>query len=165
MAELRRDPEWVRQDAERKAEHQAKVQKHLAEMKLEMDPLIIALREAGFDFGSLSDFVNTDQSYPAAVPIFLKHLPNVRHPTLRKVIARALTVKEARGLAGPILTRELSEKDDEQEVKWTLANALTVAADRNDLPELELLLAETRDEAVRERLEKAMSRLRRKPRG
>lgn len=159
MAELQNDPEWVEQDRERNARHRSLVEKNLAEMRPEMEPLVIALREAGFEFDTLSDFVNTDDGFPGAIPIFLKHLQTATHPTLRTIIGRSLAGPEARGLAGPVLIRELKEKADNKDVRWVLANALAYAASKEDVEELRELLDDPRNDDVRERIEAAIKKV------
>ena len=151
-------PEYLEIERQREEKSRQRREKRIAEMKLEMDPLVITLREMGYDFETLSDFVNTDQSYPDAIPIFIKYLQIIEHPVLREIIARSLTVREARGVAGPVILAELRQKKDEGETRWALANALTVAASKNDVDGIRALLAETKEEDVRERLEAAIKK-------
>lgn len=151
-------PEYMEIERQRREAHRARVEKQLAEMKPEEDPLVIALRELDYDFETLDDFVNTDQSYPDAIPIFVKHLQTATHPVLRDIIARSLTVKEARGIAGPVILEELRQGKDEGETRWALANALTVAASKDDVEGIRALLADTDDEDIRERLETAIKK-------
>lgn len=151
-------PEYLEIERQREEEHRARVEKHIAEMEPEMRPLEITLREMGYEFKNLPDFVNTDQSYPDAVPIFVQHLQRITHPTLRTIIARSLTVREARGIAGPAIIDELRQRKDEGETRWALANALTVAASKDDVEDIRALLADTEDKDVRERLETAIKK-------
>jgi hypothetical protein len=152
---LNSDSDWQREHEARERLRAERAVRLSAEMTPELDSLNVALREAGFEFETIADFVNTDQSYPGAILIFLRHLPRVEHQVLRQLIARALTVREARGIAGHTLISELRKKGDETETKWTLANALTEVSAPRDREALQLLLQETLDEGVRERLELA----------
>jgi hypothetical protein len=149
-------PEWVRQNADREARHRSEVEKTQREVKPEEDPLLLDLARAGCRVGSVWDLVNTSASYPDAILVLLKYLPLARHPVLRNGIARALTVKEARGIAaGPIL-RELKKPSEDTEVRWALAHALTVVAEKKDAEEIKSLINDRHYEDVRERLEKAL---------
>jgi len=116
---LQSDPEWVRQDAERRAQHEAMVARLQREMEPEHAPLLAELAAAGvrvrmnprmqltlapecrpgdtrLPVQSIDDLVNTRDSYPEAVPILIRHLRTVRHPVMIDCVARALTVREAR---------------------------------------------------------------------
>lgn len=156
MAKLQSDPAWVEQDRQREALHRASVEKNLAEMKPEMEPLVIALREAGFEFETLSDFVNSDQPFPTAIPIFVKHLQRASHPTLRTIIGRCLAGRDARGLAAPVLVRELKNKMDTPDVRWVLANAVAVTATKVDVADIQALASDPRNDDIRERLTAAL---------
>ena len=149
-------PEWVEQNREREARHRARAEQRAAEMMPEMRPLETALREAGFEFQTLSDFVNSDQSFPAAIPIFLKHLQTATHATLRTVIGRCLSGSDARGLAGPVLVKELKRNVDGPDVRWLFANAFTATATQEDVEGLQELIADSRNESIRERLQTAL---------
>ncbi|MFP5246738.1 MAG: HEAT repeat domain-containing protein, partial [Thermoanaerobaculia bacterium] len=89
-----------------------------------------ALRFAGIRVGSVYDLVNSRQSYPSAIPILIRMLHEVQHPRIKEGIARALTVKEARDVAGE-LVREFrgmrAETGPEMSAKWAIGNALAVA--------------------------------------
>ena len=191
MARLQSDPEWVRQDAERKALQQSRVKQRLEEIEPEHSPLMAELAAAGVKVRmnpkiqltlppeerpgqnpvpvtSVSDLVNTPDSYPEAIPILIKHLRMVRHPIMINSLARALTVKEACGTdAARVVLDRLkqtnpctTEAGDDYQARWALANALTVIADKSMAAEIENLLADARYEDVKERLETAMKNLR-----
>jgi hypothetical protein len=81
----------------------------------------------GLNVSSISDLVNMSAAYPQAVPVLLRHLAMARHPVLRDSLARALTVREARGIAGGPILRELKRESD-SEARWAMANALTIVA-------------------------------------
>jgi len=55
---------------------------------------------------SVWDLVNTSIPYPEAIPVLIEWLPQVSHPRVKEGIVRALTVKEARGVASKILVDE-----------------------------------------------------------
>ena len=58
-----------------------------------------ALRFAGLRVSSVFDLVNARSKYPAAVPVLLRLLPKLKNHIVREGAVRALTVKEARGVA------------------------------------------------------------------
>lgn len=143
---LQSDPEWVHQAAERAAKHQASVAKLQAEIKPEHDALLADLAAVGWPVTSVEDLVNTSASYPEAIPVLCQHLQRARHPVLRMVITRALTVKEARGIGGHLILAELKRPPEEnpEDVRWVLANALTVVGDKSMIEDIEELMADPR---------------------
>jgi hypothetical protein len=162
MQELNSDPEWVRQNAIREAQHKARVEKVKAEVAEEEGPLLADLRELGYEVSSIWDLVNSNSNYAPAIPILAKYLPTTRHPMLREGIVRALTVKEARRIAGAVLLQELISRKDAygSETRWTLANALTVASDETMRDTIEAMISDRHYDDVRERLETALKSLR-----
>jgi hypothetical protein len=151
MAELQANPEWVEQNAAREAKRAAAE----AQFRIEEEPIIAALARAGFEVGSVWDLVNTNKSYPAAIPVLLDHLRQSYHARIREGIIRALTVKEAKGLAGGDIIRELRQEAD-SENRWALANALTVIAARGDAAAIKALLDDPAYADVSERLGEAL---------
>jgi hypothetical protein len=155
MAELMADPEWVRKHEEREAKRQA----FEAQLKAEGQPIVADLRTIGLAVSSVWDLVNSSACYPAALPILLKHLRRPYHPRSREGIARALTVQEAEGIAGgPIL--DALRTEEMHEVRWALANALTIVADPSNADAIARLIDDPRYEDVRERLRQALKNLR-----
>lgn len=134
-----------------------------AKLSAEERPLISDLCSVGFCVDSVWDLVNWEESYPGALPVLQRHLKHRYHPRIREGIARALTVPEARGMLGGDLVRELerSRGAEEKEFRWTLANALTVAADPSCRADIQRLLAEERfrdlSHLLREALDTASS--------
>jgi hypothetical protein len=165
MARLEADPEWVARRAEREARHAASVAQLRAEMEPEAAPLRGDLAAIGLPVASVWDLVNMSAPYPKAVPILLQHLATARHPVQREGLARALTVQEAEGVAGPPILREL-KKEEHPGTRWALANALTIVATRADADEIGALVEDPAFEDVRERLARALKNVRpmRRPR-
>ena len=190
MAELQSDPKWVRERAELDARQKEHAEQRLAETEPEHAPLLAELAAAGVKVRmnpkiqltlppeerpgdspvavtSISELVNSADSYPEAIPILIKHLRTVRHPIMVNSIARALTVKEARGTeAALVILDRLKETEpnstragDDYQARWALANAFTVVADKSMAAELGYLLADARYQDVKERLETAMKNL------
>lgn len=162
MNRLQSNPEWARDNARREAEHKAAVEQRHEELRPEQTPLLTELASVGIRANSVWDLVNAKWSYPAAIPVLTTYLQRVRHPLLREEIARALTVPEARGVAGQIILSELQRPYDQSShaVRWALANALTVAADETMADTIERLIADDGYADVRERLTTALRRLR-----
>ncbi len=181
MAELQADPEWVRRNIQREDQQKINAEQRLMEIEAEEAPILAELAEAGVKIRSnlaqrlglkpdptpvhsISDLVNTRDSYPAAIPILAKHLKSVHHPVLIGNIARALTVKEARTMgAGRVILERLrqtapcpTQSGDDYQARWALANALTVASDKTMVEEIKTLSADGEYADVRERLEAAL---------
>ena len=156
LKQLNENPEWVRQLRKREAAAKARE----AQLQAEEAPIIADLAQAGYTVDSVWEFVNTGVTYSTAIPVLCKHLKLAYHPKIREGIARALTVKEARGIAGQDLVDQLKMRADESpnEARWALANALTVVADSSLADEIDLLLKGHRCEDVRERLQVALKR-------
>lgn len=101
------------------------------------------------------DLVNTNARYPAAIPILLDHLRRSYHQRIREGVIRALTVKEAKGVAGGDILDELRQETD-SENRWALANALTVVAEHKDAASIQALLDNPEYADVSERLGEAL---------
>lgn len=155
---LEADPEWVRQRDEREARHKVAVAQLAAELEPEERPLLTELAAVGFHVTSVWDMVNTRSSYKNAIPVLCKYLPHAHHPVLREGIARALTAREAEGIAGRVLLAELRRCFDPtgSEARWALANALTVTSEADMADELRSLLADESYRDVHERLAAAL---------
>ena len=102
---------------------------------------VAALREAGVHVGSVYDLVNTSRPYPEAIPTLIRLLSEIDEDRIKEGVARALTVKEARGLAAPPLLREFEAippdaSQSRQHLKSAIGNALTVVATRDVLEEI-----------------------------
>jgi hypothetical protein len=154
MAELHANPEWVAQNAAR----EAKRAEAEAQFRIEEDPIITDLAAAGFEVGSVWDLVNTNERYPNAIPVLLQHLTKPYHVRIREGVIRALTTPDARGVAAEAILAELRQEQD-SEVRWALANALTVAADRADAAAIKVLLDDPAYQDVSERLGEALKNL------
>ncbi len=144
-------PEWVAQNAAREAKRATAE----AQFRVEEEPIIADLALAGFEVGSVWDLVNTNERYPSAIPVLLKHLTKAYHVRIREGIIRALTTPEARGLAAGAILAEL-HKEEDSELRWALANALTVVADQGNAVAIKVLLDDPACEDVSERLGEAL---------
>ncbi len=128
--------------------------------------IVDALRGRGFKLSSIYDLVNSKQAYPEAIPVLVMHLSEVEDLAVKEGLVRALTVKEARGLAGPALVREFeklpyegAEIDRVQMLKWAIGNALSVVASDSEFSDVVELLRDRRHGKAREMLAIALGRL------
>jgi HEAT repeat protein len=125
-----------------------------------------ALKRVGLAVSSVYDLVNTKEPYPKAIPVLIMLLSEVESLAIKDGIVRALTVKEARGLAGPALIREFQhlpydeakEMDHAQHVKWAVGNALSYVATEDDYDALVELLRDQRHGRARTMLTGALAR-------
>jgi hypothetical protein len=158
MDQLNEDSEWVRKDADRRTQHQKEVDKLKVELAPEQVPLISELNQIGLRVESVWDLVNTRSPYPAAIPVLLKHLLLAKHPVLVNGIARALTVREAKGIAAPAIIGKLKLFKNDPETRLALANALTVVAIKDSSNEIKTLIADEEDKGIRKLLERALKK-------
>lgn len=96
----------------------------------DQNELIAECQAVGHPIKSVWDFVNTDESYAAAIPILVKHLEKGHHPRTREGIIRALSTPEAWGVASPepLIKLFREETDPESEMKWLLGSAIAHTA-------------------------------------
>lgn len=99
-----------------------------AQHRLAEAPLVEELQRAGQRVESAWDLVNTSSSYTSALPILLAHLSRPYPPAVKEGIARALAVRETKGLGWDTLLRHYRD-ESEPRVRDGLAAAIAVAAD------------------------------------
>jgi hypothetical protein len=151
----------------------AEKEKRLTELKATLDadakPLIEALAAVGRPVKSVWDLVNTTESYPEAIPVLVEHLPRPYHFRTREAIARALTVKEARGPTAHTVLAELKKmretKDPHEEgFHFALANALVKIGDMSMLKDIRQMLNDPQYGKHRMELERVIKAIsKRKP--
>lgn len=91
-AQLGQDTEFQARKAAREADQQDLLQ----QLRTAERPIVADLRSAGIDVSSVWDLVNTDDAYPEALPVLLKHLEVGGYPDrVMDGLARALAVKPA----------------------------------------------------------------------
>lgn len=115
---------------------------HPTEMSLVND----LRQEANLDVYSIGDLVNTSDSYPEAIPVLLKHLHQMKDRHFLDGVIRALTVKEARGVAfEPIYQMYIEDTDPtEHGAKFAMANALQFLAEKKEMPRIIELALDTK---------------------
>jgi hypothetical protein len=161
-ARLAADPEYQA----RHSAHEEHFRKVDEERRLDELPVVEEIGAAGLLIESVWDLVNTRERYPEAIPALVKHLAIKTYlPVTRAGIVRSLTVPEARGAPAKEIIRQLREstKPEEDEFRWTAANALTVAATRDDVAEMEAFLPHAQSPGVAKRLKTAINNAKRRP--
>lgn len=155
------------------------------------DAIVVqALKEqAHLDVDSVAVLVNTRESYPEAIPVLLRFLCSEGFDLIKESIVRALTVKEARGIAARplieefkridvppkqprfegerdrygLLIRELTPEERRLSslwhLKWAIGNALSVVADESVTDEIVDLLSDKAHGGTRSALVEALLRL------
>ena len=113
---------------ERQRQQEEERLKREAEYRRAEQPLLEELHAAGFQVNSAWDFVNSPNTYSAAIPILLAHLPRPYPAAVREGIARALAVREA-SRGWEVLIRLYRE---EHEVRSKDGLAVAIAAASND---------------------------------
>jgi len=112
--------------------------------RAEEAPLVGELRRAGVRVRTIWDLVNTTSPYPSAIPVLISHLARPYSIDTKEGIIRALTVKEARGIAAKPLMASFraapSKTEREKSVKWAIGNALSVVADDSVFKEISALV-------------------------
>ena len=153
LAELNNDSDYVAMRARQEAEWVARRE----EGRMEEAMLLADLRRVGFTLSSVWDFVNTADSYPEAIPVLLDHLRRSYSAIHREGMARALSVREARGIAGPAMIALLRDPEVvDQSLRWALANALVTVADRDDRDAIKELIDAEPEGEVQKRLKRAL---------
>lgn len=146
-------PEWVAQRDEREAAIQEKERRYLEEER----PLREDLHRLGYSVKWVWDFVNAKENdYFSAIPTLIDHLKRPYSDEIREGIARALAMKEARGVAGAAIVEVLSESGLSDQLRWALANTLTTIADRSNRDGIKMLLAIEPNKNVADRLNRAL---------
>jgi len=123
-----------------------------------------ALQKVGLNVSSVYDLVNSKAAYAEAMPTLLKCLIEIDEPVVKEGIVRALTVKEARGIAEDALLGEF-EKIQPQEppnlqlLKWAIGNALSVVATDKSFERIVELLHDRQHGKSREMLAIALGNM------
>lgn len=103
---------------------------------MNQDILITELEKVGIRVKDIYELVNTNKSYPLAIPVLIKALESgVEDKKLKEGIVRALTVKEAKGKANKQLLKEYYNTNDHL-LRWIIGNTFSVIITDHDLPEI-----------------------------
>ncbi|MEC9363134.1 MAG: hypothetical protein VYC42_07910 [Pseudomonadota bacterium] len=144
MAQLRQNPAYQA----RVAAQEEQRRKFHAEYADEDAQLAAEARTLGYDIKSVWDFVDSRPTpfdpptfrgdYGRAYPMLVRHLALPHHHRVREGIIRALTVKDGGSVVSNALYEQFTLEEDEN-LRWTLANALLVAMplkERKQHPEI-----------------------------
>jgi len=125
VEELKSNPEYQKM----RAEKERKLQERLRASHEEQKELTADLSRVGVNVRSAWDLVNTDEPYPAAIPILVDHLRRPYSEKTKEGIARALAVPEAKDF-WDILLEEFKNNPDmtTRGSKWGVGCALSVVA-------------------------------------
>lgn len=137
---------------------------HLMKIREQEDKRVAeALAKVGVHVSSVYDLVNTGKPYPEAIPVLIKLLSEVRDNRIKEGVVRALTVKEARGVATkPLIAEFKNVRPDEhgaESLKWAIGNALSVVADDSVFEELVELVKDRRHGRARQMLAIALGNM------
>eukprot|EP01026_Neomeris_dumetosa_P004546 TRINITY_DN112224_c0_g1_i1.p1 TRINITY_DN112224_c0_g1~~TRINITY_DN112224_c0_g1_i1.p1 ORF type:complete len:176 (+),score=0.96 TRINITY_DN112224_c0_g1_i1:82-609(+) len=156
ISRLEVDPLWVKRDRERSEKTRSDVER----LRREQEPLLSDLSTLGLQLQSVWDLVNARYDYSAALPILIDHLQKKYSPNIQEGIVRALTVRQAQGIANEIILMKLKSVDCDPLVRWALANALTQVAEKKDIEEIRKLYYDKNYHRERDILKKTLKKLR-----
>jgi HEAT repeat protein len=88
--------------------------------------------------------------------VLLRLLPQGLDDNIKEGIVRALTVREARGIAAKPLIREFERVESTSQLKWAIANALVEVADENAFEDIARLARDKRHGESRQMLALAL---------
>lgn len=111
------------------------------------------------------DLVNDSTPYPLAVPVLMSWLEHIdelpaddKREQLREGLIRALSVKEARPVAAPLLVSQFRLVADPM-LRWTVGNALAQAADHTVFADIADLITDRGYGAARQMMVQALGRI------
>lgn len=95
-------------------------------MQIEAQKVRYELAKIGIVVNNIYDLVNSNNRYPAAIPVLLELLQEgIQSLGIKEGIIRALAVKEAKGRTGSVLITEYNRlPKDEMLVRWAIGNTL-----------------------------------------
>ena len=92
-------PEWMQQDLKELDEQDPKGKEEDRIAREDADELIEALKKVGLWVEDLWEFINTRDRYTEAIPLLIQYLPKLKDKDSIEAVIRALTIKEAKGIA------------------------------------------------------------------
>jgi len=141
LAFLEADPEYQA----RRHGFEARLAAERAFLAAAEAPLVAELKAAGFSVESVWDFVNTDDSYTAALPILLDHVQRDYPDKLREGMTRAMAVRESKFAWRTLLRLFRAQFDSNPNgFKGALAVALSAIADDKVMTDVIELFKEPR---------------------
>lgn len=106
--------------------------------------IIEELKKVGIDIKDIYDLVNTDKSYPEAIPVLMQLLEEgITNIVNREGIIRALAIPEAKGKIGSLLIEEFYKIPSENLLlRWTVGNTMEVVISDDDIDEVIKIVAD-----------------------
>ncbi len=154
LKEMERKPEYLR-----KTKRTPEFVRAIAQ---DQRPILQDLEDVALSVDSVWDFVHTRDSYPEAIPVLLLHLHQDHLPEVKEGIARALTVREARGKIVEELLAEFrrspTDTSRQRSAKWAIGNALAYVATEKYVNDILALLRNTSHGDARGMLPRALAR-------
>jgi hypothetical protein len=138
----------------------------LQKLRLEQKPILDDLLAVGYKMDTVWMLVNTNELYPEALPVLLKHLQLPYSERIKEGVIRSLIVNEFRGLAGPTVLTEFKKlenvENDDAPLVFPFLMAIQCLADRSMTADLEAMLADPKYAGIVSYLEKAIRKSKRK---
>jgi hypothetical protein len=123
------------------------------------------LRNVGVDIDDVWQLVESDLPSPTAIPFLLEALTESppEDTEFREGVVRALSIKDARPVAAPILMHEMrrQQQHDDLLVLWAFGNALSIVADDSVYDDIVALARDRSLGRAREMLMDALARMER----
>ena len=92
-------PTWMQKDIQEVRKLYPELAQKVKIARADANGLIEALKKVGLWVEDLWDFINTNDRYPEAIPVLIEYLPKLKVISNIDVVIRALSVKEAKGVA------------------------------------------------------------------
>lgn len=102
---------------------------------VDVNKIKLRLAKVGIVINDIYDLVNAVEPYPAAVPVLLDLLQEgIKHIGTKEGVIRALAVKEAIGIASPILIDEYNKTPkDKMLLRWAIGNTIYTTITEDDV--------------------------------
>ncbi len=106
-------------------------------MKSDNEIIRNELSKVGVAVDDIYELVNTKKKYTSAIPTLVKLLSKVNLDNSKEGIIRALSVKEAKGVAGQALLQVYQETSKEKQMLlWAIGNTFETIASDKELDEI-----------------------------
>jgi hypothetical protein len=135
-------------------EKEQRRQQTIAKNKKASIPVLADLAQAGFEVEWVSELHNIGFKYKKAIPILLKWLPIIDNEDVKEAIVRSLSVPWAKPIAAMPLIEEYRKitNGSDSELKWAIANGLSIVADDSVFTEIVELVQDKKNGRSREML-------------
>jgi len=132
------------------------------------EPLIKDILKTGIKISSVYDFVNTADSYPEAIPILVNYIKEqkISEPIIKEGVIRALTVKEAKGIANTALLEEYNkipkgEDFHDHQQRWLIGNVINKIINENDVDAVLRIVSDKTNGHSRQMFIRALGKIKR----